>query len=481
MALFPTLLLGTLTDALSQGASDRGTDTLWLDRGEAPLSPIDGFFTHYCCLDAEQIAAHHQLIWHWVMDGRVKTAVLPASFLTFYPEAAADARFTFVTDADSCPEVEAIQYAMRLGYQTIGLVGMMPAMQRNSLAGFAALRDEIVQQALDVSIVTCDRPSELHNQGIFPYRSVESLLGQQQLGALVIPTQVHEGDRLLQNLRLWQIPAFTPFLHMQGREKVRLIFTFTGEADASITAAIQTAYGDSPILQRYFHPPEFHFFLLPEGEDVYIKDGNVPLGKKGFASGPNQQFFRSLFAVQDCGPYAFFLETDCLPLRPDWLGALCDAVQTTDEFWVMGSHYRGAMGLFKHFGRHINGSAVYAVGNPNFMAFVEEWQVILNEVVAHQNPIVAYDSVLEYFFYYEFVSDKGTGKKIKPDAKGWQLFQRIAAYFRYSDYILNYSSPADQIAGDKAFQSHLQHFRTKHENAYLIHNKSLCDAAYRQL
>lgn len=343
-------------------------------------------------------------------------------------------------------------------------------------ASFETLRDDLVQQRLGVSIVNCSRQSELHARGIFPYRSLGYWLGQQQLDALVILTQVREGDRILKMLELWQQPAFVPFLHFQEREKVKLIFTFTGEADVPLQSSIRHLYESSTLLQRCFHPPEFHFFVLPVGEDVYIKDGAVPLGKKGFASGPNQQFFRTLFALHEACNYALFMETDCLPLRPDWLGALCEQVQTLDEFWVMGSHYRGKLAMFKHFARHINGVAVYAVGDSKFIEFAREWEAILDHVVAHQNPVVAYDSVLEYFFYYEFMNSKGSGKRLNPNSKGWKLFQGTAAYFRYTDYILNFSDATDQdVSGDEFLRA----IRIQYDQAYLIHHKALCEDAYR--
>jgi|GEM_PF-1857341 len=345
-------------------------------------------------------------------------------------------------------------------------------------ASFEVLRDDLVQNQLGVSVVNCNPQSELHARGIFPYRSLQTWLGRQTLDALVVMTQVRECDRLRQLLYLWQMSAFVPFLHMQARERMRLIFSFTGIANTAIQSELHQLYADSKLLQQWFHPPEFHFFELPPGEDIYIKDGMVPLGQKGFASGPNQQFFHTLKALHVTCHYVLLIETDCLPLRPDWLGMLCEQVQNT-EFWVMGSHYRGKSAMLKHFARHINGCAIYAVGNPQFMDFVQEWQSILARIVANENPIVAYDSALDYFFYYEFGANKGSGKHLDPGSKGWQLFQQTAAHFRYTDYILNYSDAADQ---ENIQETWLRELRQQHDSSYLIHNRALWNLPpYQQL
>lgn len=529
-------------------------DTLGMNAAYRYWKRIDWYPTHYCCLDPELIATHNTAIWHLVAEGHVTTAFLHGQFLQYFPEAAKDSRFVFLNQFNrswygnlgkryGLPLIEspvfqtsdwtkvttgayAVRYAIHLGYQRIGLVGIdlryveqlpeatrteglqlvmekTPTQNPNYFfadyqqagdrfqvpnpevhnfdlhpASFEVLRDDLVQQHLGVSVVNCNHQSELHARGIFPYRSLQTWLGQQALDALVVLTQVREGDRILKMLKLWQQPAFVPFLHFQGREKVKLIFTFTGEVNDTLQSAIRQTYEASSILQRCFHPPEFHFFILPDGEDVYVKDGTTPLGKKGFASGPNQQFFRTLFALHGSCFYALFIETDCLPLRPDWLGTLGEQLQTTEEFWVMGSHYRGKLAMFKHFARHMNGCAVYAVGSSEFIEFAKEWEAILDEIVAHHNPVVAYDSALDYFFYHEFMANKGSGNRLDPASKGWQLFQKTAAYFRYTNYILNYSDTADQDIIEDDF---LRDVRARYGQAYLIHHKTLCEGAYHRV
>jgi hypothetical protein len=342
---------------------------------------------------------------------------------------------------------------------------------------FEALRDDVVWQKLSVEIVNCNLKSELHARGIFPYVPLWKMVGATGLGALVVPTQVKERDRILNNLRLWQKPAFAPFLHLRGRTKPKLIFTFTGEENEALKQDIVHEFETSQTLQRFFSDVQFYFFLLPEGEDVYIRTltaDTPPVGKKGYKSGPNQQFFRSLFALHSVCRYAFFMETDCLPLRPDWLGSLYDRIQTAEEFWVLGSVYKGKTEILRRSARHINGNAVYAVGDEQFIDFAKQWQLILDHVTEHIDKGIAYDCALEYFFSSEFGPDPNAPWSfIDPLADGWQLFQAASPYLRYTDYMLNYSGKED--LKNENSSDLLRQIRQAHRESYIVHNRQLCD------
>ena len=527
-------------------------DALGMNAAYRYWDRINWYPTHYCCLDVELIATHHEAIRRLVEENQVKTAFLNESFLEFFPDAGQDKRYVFLNQFSRkwCDEVGSkygivwqegnafkssqpgkvttgaysVRYAIHLGYKDIGLIGIdlkyVEQIPEATLKGgiqlvmektpdhnpnyffddyqqagdrfqvpnpevhnfdlhpvsFEVLRDDIVLRDFNVSVVNCNTRSELHARGTFPYTAIEDFIHRQKLGALVIPTQVRERDRILNNLKLWQKPAFIPFLNFKNHERLRLIFTFTGHEDEALKAEILHEYSKSSILKKCFSEPEFHFFLLPEGEDVYVRDKNTPISKKGLKSGPNQQFFHSLFAMKGLGDHVFFMETDCLPIRPDWLGKLCELVQESEDFWILGSHYRGKLPVPKHFARHINGSAVYAVGNEEFIEFAKTWQATLDKVISTRDNTLAYDCVLENFFYYDFQINVEQQRTLNPDSDGWKLFQRVASKLRYSDYTLNYSGKIDVETANLSF---LRFIREKFNNSYIIHNRKICEDIYQ--
>lgn len=340
-------------------------------------------------------------------------------------------------------------------------------------ASFEVLRSDAFLKNLDVEIVNCNTQSVLHSKGVFPYMPLWKLLKQPGLGALVIPTQARECNRILNNLRLWQKPAYAPFLHLSGRKPPKLIFTFTGAENERLKQEIRYEFEKSAVLQRFFSGVEFYFFLLPQGEDVYISDRSLPVGKKGYKSGPNQQFFHSVFALQGICEYAFFMETDCVPLRPDWLGMLSDLVQGAEEFWILGSPYKGQATLSRNYARHINGNAIYALGNPHFVEFAKKWQHILDETTEKIDSGMAYDCVLESIFSREFGPDPSLPKTtFNIQSAGWKLFQEVAPYIRYTNYVLNFGGQVDL---DKADRDLLLYMRKDYREAYVVHNRTLCD------
>jgi hypothetical protein len=346
-------------------------------------------------------------------------------------------------------------------------------------ASFEAIRDDLIYQNLNVEVVNCNTQSELHARGVFPFVPLWRFIGEAGLGALVVPTQVRERDRILKNLRLWKHPAFAPFLHFRGRDRVKLIFSFTGNENGKLKQEILEEFQKGDILQQYFSDIQFYFFALPKDEDIYIQDYSLPAGKKGYKSGPNQQFFLNLDALQNVCQYAFFMETDCLPIRPDWLGKLYDLVQTSEEFWILGSSYKGRATIARHYARHINGNAVYAVGNSKFAEFAQTWKFILDETIEKHDNRIAYDCVLENFFAHEFgFNPDAPLLTVNPNATRWKLYQEVVPYLRYSNYVLNYSGKVDL---EQAKLDFLREVREASRESYILHNRKVCDIIYDQV
>lgn len=303
------------------------------------------------------------------------------------------------------------------------------------LGAFETLRNDAIAFGYDVEIVNTNLASALHEQGVLPYESIDDFLGRSALGAVVVPTNARERNAILDNLWLWDQPAFSPYLHMRDREPPRLVFYFNNDTGKEIQAAVVEAYEQTRTVKKCFSGLEFRYLSLYGEDDHYGRDCAGPVGQKGFKAGPNNQFFETIKSTADLGRYIFFMETDCVPIRVDWLGQLQDTVCEAEPFWILGSIYRGKSALERAYSRHINGNAIYAVGDSGFQHFVSSvWRPALDYLVALDRRY-AYDMVLETIF--------GEAKpEVFNDGK-WQLLQSVAHKFRYTDFIRNYAGQHD--------------------------------------
>lgn len=302
------------------------------------------------------------------------------------------------------------------------------------LASFRALRDDAVSLNYNVEIVNTNLQSALHEQGVLPYQALEDFLNRPVLGAIVVPTMAREIDAILDNLWLWDQPSFAPFLHMQNRQAPRLVYCFNNETGRSVEPEIRAAFEKSEIVKRSFAGLEFRYLSLHGEDDLYARDSEKPVGAKGYRAGPNNQFLETIASAADLGRFIFYMETDCVPIRVDWLGRLQDLLRNTEPFWVMGSIYRGDGLLWRSMARHINGNAIYAAGDRDFQDFVASvWRPELEHLAA-RDPIYAYDMVPETIF-------EGSQSNVLGDAN-WRLLQATAHKFRYTDIIRNYAGPA---------------------------------------
>lgn len=123
-----------------------------------------------------------------------------------------------------------------------------------------------------------------------------------------------------------------------------------------------------------------------------------PYGKK---SGPNIQFFRSLRKIATKQPSLsglLLLETDAHPILNNWIFELNQRIQWFgDKVYVAGSRpvIANTIGPIQN---HINGNAIYNLGNSDFFNFLQFWEEILIESIK-LNPDLAYDVALEWSYH----------------------------------------------------------------------------------
>ena len=258
--------------------------------------------------------------------------------------------------------------------------------------------------------------------------------GSSGLGAILVPTNIAEREQILANFALWAKDDFAPTIRPVSF-KPRLAFVFNNETASPLESEITDAYLSNG-MERYFAAPEFRYLGLTAERDVYVRSHTLASGREGYKAGPNNQFFETMRLGSDFGHYVFLMETDCVPIRRDWLWRLIQITRGPEPFYVLGSAYRGHGTIGSAYNRHLNGNALYACGDPGFQSFVNDfWEPNLRRIVESEDRRIAYDCVLEMLF----TTMQSNGE---PDDI-WPVWQQHAHLFRYSDYLQDISARKD--------------------------------------
>lgn len=126
---------------------------------------------------------------------------------------------------------------------------------------------------------------------------------------------------------------------------------------------------------------------------------DLPWSPWGTKSGPNVQFFALLDAVAACHPeeWILYAEPDTVPVGPDPATPLRTVVARHPDAWVVGAHPhpRVRPDVADDLWHHLNGAALYRVGDPTFADFrTGVWMPSLLEHV-RRDPEYAYDCVTD--------------------------------------------------------------------------------------
>lgn len=282
-----------------------------------------------------------------------------------------------------------------------------------------------------------------------------------QLGAVVVPTLAVEVPQLIANMNLWSREQFIPF-EAPPIARPKLIFVFNNRTAESHSDELHATFIRKK-LDRFFSFLDIRFLELSGDNDVYIKDYSKDAGAQGYKAGPNNQFFQTMRLVESDGPFIFLMESDCVPIRRNWLSRLENLVRKAERFWILGSHYRGAGTIDDQFRRHINGNAVYAVGDSEFQEFVATfWEPRLRSQVTSLDKRIAYDCALEFAFSQSW----------RTDPEAWLKWKQVAHLFRFTTYIQNISAAIDTNQPAKFLASDVMH---EDPDTYIIHNKRLAE------
>jgi FkbM family methyltransferase len=283
------------------------------------------------------------------------------------------------------------------------------------------------------------------------------------LGALAIPCILKEKESIIHNFDLWDTKVFQPYANILDKEeKIPIVIIVNSAYSAEFERDIKNAFYATKKLHKQFKSIDFYFCNLTGDDDIYETDYSKKVSHKGYKSGPNNQFFLSMNILSNYGDYAFLMEADCYPVKTNWLAALSAKIDNGAPFWIMGSIYRGISDLDEKFKTHLNGNAIYAVGNEKFQEFMfKEIRPFLINIIEEEFPWLAYDCAIDYYFH-KAISYKDKSK--------WNKLQATYHRFHATDFIQNHAGfvEANQKSGVK-----LTDILKDNPETYVLHGRHL--------
>ena len=291
------------------------------------------------------------------------------------------------------------------------------------------------------------------------------------LSAVVCPLTLREAPRALENLQVWD-REFPPLTEAPGTsaQPPTLIFSFAGAQDDQIKHEFSSMFDKLPAVRHSFDHLEVRFCNLSPEKDIYVRDGDTQYAPYGRKAGPNWLFYETVRSLQPDSKYIFLMETDCRPIVSNWLRRLQRLSLQHDDAWVVGSHYCGVSPLHWSVVRHINGNALYNLGDPSFWQFFSEefWPWFKQYVVSHA-PGLAYDCGWETFL-----------NRIEMEHSAnydWIKVRNVLQRFRLSTFVVNLGGHAEQ-SGDYIWTRN--DVLKRYPNAVLVHGPLSNNTAHRR-
>lgn len=145
----------------------------------------------------------------------------------------------------------------------------------------------------------------------------------------------------------------------------------------------------------------WHDLNLPMRIDRHsaVADPRIPWSPWGTKSGPNFQFFQVLEAFAEVHPnqWIFAAEPDTYPIGRNPAGVVRDLLERHSSAWMIGGHPHRSLArtLDSTMHRHLNGAALYRVGDPDFRNFLSvSWIPSLLWKI-RERPEYAYDCLTD--------------------------------------------------------------------------------------
>jgi hypothetical protein len=278
---------------------------------------------------------------------------------------------------------------------------------------------------------------------------------------LCLNATVREAEGIAELLDIWSWHARADTCDYRHIDLLIYIDSPSVTAEQLILRAVESSKA-----RRLFNSVEVLSADVPPAYNFYKRevDGSVDIGvaKYGYKSGPNFQFFSILKSLIANGyKYSLLCETDCYPTSGRWLNDIFEEAARQEEFWALGSPYRGNSKLDPSICLHVNGVAVYSTGSSSFADLLLKWeQVLLN--LADRYPNIAYDWALDAH-YNDVIKNTHWDDLSVGMLKEYVMFREN---FRYSRRIINLAGEGERAG---AGRHSLRSIRNAFPGASLVH------------
>lgn len=256
------------------------------------------------------------------------------------------------------------------------------------------------------------------------------------LDTVVCTLTPQELPALIANLQLWR-DVCPPYLSDETPpDRPQLALSFSCGPRAEIRSAIDDAIERCDWLKRWFSAVTLMFCDLPPEKDVYVREPRGAPPRYGYKAGPNWLFYETMSRLKGRGGMVFLMECDCRPTAPGWLDRLAQVAAAHSDAWVVGGVYSGVSGMDPAISRHINGNALYNLGDPHFQTFLEElWDWMQNHI-QEVDPNLAYDCAWETFVH--------ATRSNSHEFEYSNVVKKVSSKFRHHDFIVNLAGQAER-------------------------------------
>ena len=147
-----------------------------------------------------------------------------------------------------------------------------------------------------------------------------------------------------------------------------------------------------------------------------FEDRSKSTSKYSVSEGPNILFYDSLTYLSTLNfSTVLLLEPDVKFVKNYWFDELAE-ICLLETFWIYGSYYKGNQFLHRKFSYHLNGVALYNIGNIHFMDFISILKSyhVQNEKLTGE--LINFDVTWEFykdFIYKEYQNDPTVLRKIR--------------------------------------------------------------------
>lgn len=259
-----------------------------------------------------------------------------------------------------------------------------------------------------------------------------------RLTHVVVPFHVSQEKIIRETLELWR--TYPPCMPMNQTaasfayprslagpiplgEGVTLVFYASSAQNSTLTENLLGYVEGLPEEARYcFSAVQVAFASLQGRDDSYLRGS-----RRMF-----EQMLDNQIGLQNPS-HVLYMEPDVRPIRSHWLAAVDAQTRPPNApFWMKGSLFRGDMvrtiSRLVYDRLHVNGNALYALGDPNFRTFY--FQTI--------RPFIAK-------YYHEGAYDTDIFKWLL-DPHHYDEARHLAHLFIFSDFIQNWWHNAYSIA-----------------------------------